>query len=128
MVVTGHKNMVHMGQMGPMGPMGNYARMGNVPTVQGLPAPGAMNGGYYQGMGVGQGQGQLQGNPYNQQYMATMMNQQRQQQGNDMFQPMMYARPQPAVNYMPPPTPPSMATDQYTHFFSDENTESCRIM
>jgi len=116
-----------MGPMGPvsaMGPMGNYARMGNVPTVQGLPAPGAMNGGYYQGMGQGQGQG----NPYNQQYMAMMMNQQRQQQGNEMFQPMMYARPQPAVNYMPPPMPPSMATDQYTHFFSDENTESCRIM
>jgi hypothetical protein len=86
-----------------------------------------MNGGYYQGM-VGLGQGQGQGNPYNQQYMAMMMNQQRQQQGNEMFQPMMYARPQPAVNYMPPPMPPSMATDQYTHFFSDENTESCRIM
>lgn len=114
-----------MGQMGnyPMNQMGNYP-MGNVPAVQGLPAGAAINGGYYQG------------NPYNQQYMQMMMmmNQQRPNPNpnpNDMYQPMMYARPYPAVNYahptpMPPPPPP--ATDSYTHFFSDENTNSCSIM
>jgi hypothetical protein len=107
-----HKNP---GQMGPMG------GMGNVPTVHGLPAPAAMNGGgYYPGMG--------QANPYNQQqYMAMMMNQQRQN-GNDIFQPMMYARPHPSINYMQPPIPPPTVSDQYTHFFNDENTDSCSIM
>ncbi|XP_044468175.1 heavy metal-associated isoprenylated plant protein 34 isoform X2 [Mangifera indica] len=117
-----------MGQMGnyPMGQMGNYpmGQMGNIPAVQGLPAPAAaaMNGGYYQGMGP-------PGNPYNQQYMAMMMNQQRMNGGNEMYQPMMYARHHPAFNYGPPP--PSVnphATDNYTYFFSDENANSCSIM
>ncbi|XP_011036961.1 PREDICTED: uncharacterized protein LOC105134304 [Populus euphratica] len=115
----GHKNP---GQMGPMGHMGLMGGMGSVPTVQGLPAAAAMNGGgYYPGLG--------QGNPYNQQqqYMAMMMNQQRQN-GNDMFQPMMYARPHPSINYMQPPIPPPTVSDQYTHFFNDENTDSCSIM
>jgi hypothetical protein len=113
-----HKNPGQMGPMGHMGPMGG---MDNVPTVHGLPAPAAMNGGgYYPGMG--------QANPYNQQqYMAMMMNQQRQN-GNDIFQPMMYARPHPSINYMQPPIPPPTVSDQYTHFFNDENTDSCSIM
>ncbi|KAJ8751978.1 hypothetical protein K2173_000724 [Erythroxylum novogranatense] len=86
------------------------------PAVPGLPA---MNGGYYQGMGI------PSTNPYNQhqQYMTMMMNQQRQH-GNDMFQPMMYAPPHPAVSYMPPQPGP----DPFTHFFSDENANSCSIM
>ncbi|KAJ9180206.1 hypothetical protein P3X46_008481 [Hevea brasiliensis] len=112
----GVKNMGQMGQM-----MGQMRPMGNFPAVHGLPAPAAMNGGgYYQGMGGV--------NPYNQQYMAMMMNQQRPN-GNDMFQPMMYARPHPAVNYIPPPPmPPHPMADPYTHVFSDENANSCSIM
>ncbi|GAV63190.1 HMA domain-containing protein [Cephalotus follicularis] len=128
----GQKNLGHMGpknmdQMGPnnMGQMGNYSmgHMGGFPAVQGLPAPAAaMNGGYYQGM-MGPGPG----NPYNQQqqHMAMMMNQQRMN-GNDMYQPMMYTRPHPAVNYGPPMHP--YVADPFTHMFSDENTASCSIM
>ncbi|KAF9681616.1 hypothetical protein SADUNF_Sadunf05G0020400 [Salix dunnii] len=104
---NGHKNP---GQTGPMGQTGK------------APSAAAMNGGggYYQEMG--------QGNPYSQQqYMAMMMNQQRQY-GNDMFQPMMYAPPHPAINYMQPPIPHPTASDQYTHVFNDENTDSCSIM
>ncbi|KAA8536888.1 hypothetical protein F0562_029366 [Nyssa sinensis] len=103
--------------VGQMGQMGNYpmGHMGNIPAVQGLPA---MSGGYYQGMAPG--------NPYNQQYMAMMMNQ-RRANGNEMYHPMMYARPQPAVGYGPP-MPPPVTIDHYTHFFSDENTSSCSIM
>ncbi|XP_030503557.2 heavy metal-associated isoprenylated plant protein 34 [Cannabis sativa] len=128
-------------QMG-MGPMGGSFPMMNgngMPAVQGLPAQAMMNGGYYQGQGMGPGYGPGPGpiNPYNQQqqlqqlqqqqqqqqYMAMMMNQQRGNVGNDMFQPMMYARPQPAVNYASHPV-----SDNYTHVFSDENTESCNVM
>ena len=108
--------------------------MGNIPAVQGLPAQQVMNGGGVGGVGGGGGgyyQGMGQGNPYNpqqQQYMAMMMNQQRGV-GNEMFQPMMYLRPNPAMNYAPPPPMfPPVATDQYTHAFSDENTDSCSIM
>ena len=116
--------------------------MGNIPSVQGLPAA-SMNGGggsggaggYFQGAGPDV----MRGNPYHQQQMAAMMNQQRAM-GNDRFQPMMYSRPPPAVNYMPPQPygggygygfgyhnypPPS---DPYSSFFSDENTSSCNIM
>ncbi|XVF64958.1 hypothetical protein PTKIN_Ptkin09bG0208600 [Pterospermum kingtungense] len=135
-----------MGQMGsmPMSQMGQMGPMGNIPAVQGLPAA-AMNGG---GGGGGAGGGYFQGagpdvmpgNPYHQQqYLAAMnlMNQQRAMGGNERFQPMMYARPPPAVNYMPPPYPyPYQAPpypqgpqpDSYTHFFSDENTSSCNVM
>lgn len=113
----GGKSMGHMGQMGGY----PTAQMGNIPAVQGLPA-GAMNmGGYYQGI-LGQ-----QGNPYeNQQMMAMMMNQPRPN-GNGMYHPMMYARPQPPIGYgaMLPPPPPQ---DHFTHVFSDENTESCSVM
>ncbi|CAK9160109.1 unnamed protein product [Ilex paraguariensis] len=113
---VGDKNMGQMGQMGnyPMGPMGN------IPAVQGLPAAAAMQGGYYHGAGAGQG------NPYNQQYLAQMMMNQRQGYGNDMYHPMMYARQQPPVSYGQPIQAP--ATDNFTHFFSDENTSSCSIM
>ncbi|KAJ6305847.1 hypothetical protein OIU78_021217 [Salix suchowensis] len=99
------------GQMGPMG------QTGKAPSAA---MNGGGGGGYYQEMG--------QGNPYSQQqYMAMMMNQQRQN-GNDMFQPMMYAPPHPAINYMQPPIPPHTASDQYTHVFNDENTDSCSVM
>lgn len=121
------------GKMGQMGQMGNYqtGQMGNIPAVHGLPTQAAMN--YNQGMGMGMGP-MSQGNPYNQQqYMAMMMNQQQQQQqrrpndNNDMYHPMMYARPHPTVNYGPP-MPPPVAVDPFTHIFSDENTNSCNIM
>ncbi|KAJ6354032.1 hypothetical protein OIU76_002958 [Salix suchowensis] len=96
------------------GPMG---QTGKAPSAA---MNGGGGGGYYQEMG--------QGNPYSQQqYMAMMMNQQRQN-GNDMFQPMMYAPPHPAINYMQPPIPPHTASDQYTHVFNDENTDSCSVM
>ncbi|XVF38145.1 hypothetical protein REPUB_Repub20aG0073900 [Reevesia pubescens] len=129
-----------MGQMGglPMSKMGQMGQMGDIPAVQGLPAA-AMNGaggggdgaggGYFQGAGPDV----MPGNPYHQQQlMAAMMNQQRAMAGNERFQPMMYARPPPAVNYMPPypypyPYPPPQP-DPYTHFFSDDNTSSCNVM
>ncbi|XP_044500465.1 heavy metal-associated isoprenylated plant protein 34-like isoform X2 [Mangifera indica] len=134
------KNMGQMGQMGnypmgqmgnypmrqmgnyPMGQMGNYpmAQMGNIPAVQGLPAMNGVGGYYHQGMGG-------PGNPYNynQQYMAMMMNQQRMNGGNEMYQPMMYA----GVNYGPPPSSMNpRVTEPYTHMFSDENANSCSIM
>ncbi|KAF3951566.1 hypothetical protein CMV_022803 [Castanea mollissima] len=123
----GHMGSYPMGQMrqgNPMGNMGNYpmGQMGAYPAVQGLPATTAMNSGYYQGMGPG--------NPYNQQqYMAMMMMNQQRANGNDMYQPMMYGRPHPAVNYMPgPPMLHPAQPDPYTHMFSDENTGSCSIM
>ncbi|XP_039019657.1 heavy metal-associated isoprenylated plant protein 33-like isoform X2 [Hibiscus syriacus] len=119
-------------------------QMGNIPAVQGLPATAAMNGnggggngGYFQGAGPDV----MPGNPYHQQQiMAAMMNQQRAVGGpSERFQPMMHARPPPAVNYMPPPYPypyqypyphpyPHPQPDPYTHFFSDENTSSCNVM
>ncbi|KAJ7954951.1 Heavy metal-associated isoprenylated plant protein 33 [Quillaja saponaria] len=122
------------GQMGhmniPMGPMGNMpmGQLGNIPAVQGLPAA-AMNGGGGAGYFPGAGPEVMPGNPYQQQqYLAAMMNQQRAM-GNERFHPMMYARPPPAVNYMPPyPYPPPPPADPYTHFFSDENTSSCNVM
>ncbi|KAM6577722.1 hypothetical protein CsatB_029559 [Cannabis sativa] len=132
----GGRSQMGMGPMGGSYPMMNGSGM---PAVQGLPAQAMMNGGYYQGQGMGPGYGPGPGpiNPYNQQqqlqqlqqqqqqqqYMAMMMNQQRGNVGNDMFQPMMYARPQPAVNYASHPV-----SDNYTHVFSDENTESCNVM
>ncbi|KAK6915553.1 Heavy metal-associated domain, HMA [Dillenia turbinata] len=109
-VMGGHN---HMGNY----QMGHGHNMGNFPAVQGLPAT-AMNGGFYGGVGAG--------NPYNQQYMAMMMNQQRGY-GNEGFQPMMYARPQPPPPYgYMPPMPPQSVVDPY--MFNDENTSSCSIM
>ncbi|KAJ6764162.1 HEAVY METAL TRANSPORT/DETOXIFICATION DOMAIN PROTEIN [Salix koriyanagi] len=141
-----------MGQMGgmPLGQMGGMpmGQMGNISAVQGLPAAAAMGGaaagggpnGYFQGAGPDL----LPGNPYQQQqqqqqqqqYLAAVMNQQRSM-GNERFQPMIYARPPPAVNYMPQQPPPypypypyphPTGNDQYTNFFSDENTSSCNVM
>ncbi|XP_044485251.1 heavy metal-associated isoprenylated plant protein 33-like [Mangifera indica] len=137
---------IKVGQMGnmPMGPIGN------IPAVQGLPAAaiaggagaggGGGGGGYFQGAGPDL----MPGNPYHQQqYMAAVMNQQRAM-GNERSQPMMYARPPPAVNYVPPhpynpypypypypsfvPHPNQPQDPSYTHFFSDENALSCNIM
>ncbi|KAM5569279.1 hypothetical protein ABKV19_016672 [Rosa sericea] len=126
--------------MGPMGPMGSMpmGQMGQMPAVQGLPAAamggggGGGPGGYFQGAGPEA----MPGNPYqNPQFMAAMMNQQRAMGAGDRsFQPMMYNRPPPSTNYMPPqhypyphPHPPA-GGDNYTHFFSDENTSSCNVM
>lgn len=131
----GGRNMDFMGQMG------------GFPAVNGLPA---MNGG-----GRGQGMGG-QGNPYNPQYMAhmMMMNQQREnghgsynpnpnlnpmmmnpqrENGYGAYNQMPYARPHPGMGYGPPPQaagygPPPPGNDQFTHMFSDENTDSCSIM
>ncbi|PIM98686.1 Copper chaperone [Handroanthus impetiginosus] len=128
----GHMPMNHMGNL-PMSQMNNL-------SVHGMPAMnggggGVLGGGagYYQGGGLQQ----MAGNPYyqqqqQQQLAAMMMNQQRAN-GNERFQPMMYARPPPAVNYMPPyppypyPPPPGERADQYS-MFSDENTSSCTVM
>lgn len=108
----GGRNMDMMGQKG------------GLPAVAGMPMP-AMN------------------NPYSQQqYMAhlMMMNQQREN-GHGAYHPSAYARPPPpAMSYGPPPGmvygppppmsygPPPATTEQYTHMFSDENTDSCSIM
>ena len=106
--------------MDQIGQMGNYpmGHMGKIRAVQGLPAAGAVSSGYYQGMAPG--------NPYNQHYMAMMMNQTRPN-GNDMFQPMMYGQTQQAMEYGLLVQPP-VATDNFIHYFSDENANSCSIM
>ncbi|XP_028761102.1 heavy metal-associated isoprenylated plant protein 32-like [Neltuma alba] len=136
----GHHPNMSGGNTGPIGNMNTP--MGNIPTVQGLLARGMNSGGGGSGgdtAGYSQGLGpeSMAGNPFqHQQYMAAMMNHQRAMGmagGNDKrFQPMMYARPPPAVNYMYPqqypypyPPPPQ---DPYTHFFNDENTSSCNII
>ncbi|KAK4797534.1 hypothetical protein SAY86_029860 [Trapa natans] len=143
----------------PMGQMGNLpaGQMGNFTAVQGLPAASMGKPG---GGGDGYSTVAMAGNPYQlhpqqqqqQQYLAAVMNQQ-QTMGNERFQPLMYARPPPAVNYMPPPHPPPAIDymlpphpnmnpypypypysyppsrgDPYTHYFSDENTSSCNVM
>lgn len=131
----------NMGQM-PMGPIGSMpmGQMGNMPmaqmgnnvsaAVQGLPAGTLNAGGAGGGVPPGYFQGAapdiMAGNPYYQQQMAAMMMNQQRAHGNERFQPMMYARPPPAVNYMPSYPPPQ--SDAYTHFFSDENTSSCNVM
>ncbi|CAA2967853.1 heavy metal-associated isoprenylated plant 32-like [Olea europaea subsp. europaea] len=129
---AGQMGNMTMGQMGQMGnlPMG---QMGNLPAVPGLPA--SMNGGGGRGAGYFQGAGpeMMAGNPHYQQQLAAMMMNQQRANGNERFQPMMYARPPPAVNYMPPyqpypyPPPPGDRADQYS-MFSDENTSSCNVM
>ncbi|PSS33897.1 Heavy metal-associated isoprenylated plant protein [Actinidia chinensis var. chinensis] len=120
----------NVGQMGnmSMGQMGNHipiGQMGQMPAVQGLPATA---GGYFNGVRPEV----MTGNPFQQQQLAAMMMAQQRSNGNERFQPMMYARPPPAVNYMPPypypyPYPPP-GPDPYTHAFSDENTSSCSVM
>nr|GMD63416.1 heavy metal-associated isoprenylated plant protein 33-like [Ipomoea batatas] len=114
-----------------MGQMGNNLPMGQIPAVQGLPAPGMSsarsNGGYFQAPGPEI----LAGNPYQQHQMAAMMMNQQHANGNERFQPMMYAPQPPAVNYLPPPypyypyPPPS---DNYGSMFSDENPSACKVM
>lgn len=132
------------GSGSPIGQMG-----GGMPAIQGLPTLSGGQG-YFQGGGGGAAGPAAPGsNPYlqhQQQYMAAMMNQRAAAMadggaggvgggGDPRFQPMMYARPAPAVNYMPPypypypyPYPHPPHSDPYTHVFSDENTSSCSIM
>ena len=126
-----------------MGGGGNIP-MGQIPSVQGLPMAGGGGGGGNPYFG-GAGPEAMPGNPYQQQqqqqqqqYLAAVMSQQQRAMGNERFQPMMYARPPPAVNYMPAPYPypyppphpypPQHSDPQYAHFFSDENTSSCNVM
>ncbi|GMH18810.1 hypothetical protein Nepgr_020651 [Nepenthes gracilis] len=124
-----------VGQVGQM-PMTQTAnvqmdRMGAIPAVHGLPAASA-NGGVGPGYFRGAAPEMMSSNPYQQQYLAQLMNQQRAN-GNERFQPMMYARPPPAVNFMPPypypyPPPPPPVADPYPHYFNDESTSSCNVM
>uniref|UniRef100_A0A0D3CLF9 Uncharacterized protein n=1 Tax=Brassica oleracea var. oleracea TaxID=109376 RepID=A0A0D3CLF9_BRAOL len=115
---------VPIGMMGPMGHQGG----GAFPAVQGLPMSGG--GGYYPPPPQAMNQ---------QQYMQMMMQQQQKQQaaayggyggghGGDMYHPMMYARPYPAVNYAHPPPMPPPHSGPYTDMFSDENPAGCSIM
>ncbi|KAK6146098.1 hypothetical protein DH2020_019967 [Rehmannia glutinosa] len=138
MAMNGGGGVGQMGNMpmGHMGPMGNLpmGQVSNLAAVQGLPASAAMNGGPGGGGGYFQGAGpdHMPGNPYYQQQLAAMMMNQQRANGNERFQPMMYARPPPAVNYMPPYPPypyppPGERVDQYA-MFSDENTSSCNVM
>lgn len=127
-----------MGGGGGLGPMGHP---GQVAAVQGLPMMGGGVGG--EGYLPGAGSQAVAGNPYQQQQqqqqqMAAMMMNQQRANGNERFQPMMYARPPPAVNYVPPypypypyPYPqqyPPPGEPPYDHAFSDENTSSCNVM
>ncbi|MQL76241.1 hypothetical protein Taro_008616 [Colocasia esculenta] len=120
--------MSHQAMMAQMAanmnmPMGGAGQMRHVPAaaVQGLPAGGPPPG-YYPG-GAITPEMIATANPYQQQYIAAMMQQQRMMMnGQDRgFQPMAYARPPPTIGYMPP-------APEYTHFFSDENTNSCTVM
>ncbi|CAJ2658448.1 unnamed protein product [Trifolium pratense] len=126
-----HPNMVSMGgamrtNMSRMNQMGT-----NMPAVQGLFAGTATSSGVH-ASGYGGPNIMMGGNPYQQQYMTSMMNQQREipiggENVNERFQPMMYAKPPMAANYMYPP-PPQYRQDSYSNFFNDENTSSCSIM
>ncbi|CAN7117071.1 unnamed protein product [Brassica rapa subsp. narinosa] len=122
------------------GLMGMGGLMGNIPAVHGLPATDASGipPGYFQR--AGPDPIQMQHQQQQQQYLAAVMNQQRAME-NERFQPMMYARPPLAVNYMPPhihlhqyPNPydpypyPPHGNDQYSHVSNEENTSSCDIM
>ncbi|KAL0855673.1 hypothetical protein Bca101_060826 [Brassica carinata] len=113
------------------GPMGMGGLMRNIPAVHASGVPPS----YFQAAGPDQIQMQQQ---QQQQYLAAVMNQQRA-----MGQPMVYARPPLAVNYMPPhihlhqyPNPydpypypyPPHGNDQYYHVSDEENTSSCDIM
>lgn len=108
-----------------MGHMGNNplqtGNMGhNLRAVQGLPASGFPE------------QMANNNNNYQQQLAAMMMSQQRAN-GNERFQPMMYARPPPSVSYMPQPypyypPPPGERVDQYSMFSDEDTTSSCAIM
>lgn len=114
------------------GQMGNLQMppAGNMPAVQGLPTN-------YQAAAP---EMLAAANPYQQQqYLASMMMQQQlqqqqlqQQRINNGFQPMMYARPPPAVAYASPYMyqPPQYHSPgpEYSHFFSDENANSCSVM
>ncbi|CAI9771009.1 unnamed protein product [Fraxinus pennsylvanica] len=122
--------MSQMGQM-PMGQMGQMpmGQMGNPAAVRGLPAL-PMNDGAVNVQGVAPEQ--MAANPYYQQQLAAMMMNQQRANGNERFQPMMYARPAPAVNYMPPyPSypypPPGERVEEYS-MFSNENPSSCTMM
>ncbi|XP_073025466.1 heavy metal-associated isoprenylated plant protein 33-like [Primulina eburnea] len=133
-------NIGPLGANLPMGQMGNLpmGQMNNLAAVQGLPAPAITGGG---GGGAGYFPAatpeHMTANPYYQQQLAAMMMNQQRANGNERFQPMMYARPPPAVNYMPPypaypyqypyAPPQGERTDQYA-MFSDENTSSCNVM
>ncbi|XP_039114904.1 heavy metal-associated isoprenylated plant protein 32-like [Dioscorea cayenensis subsp. rotundata] len=124
-----HPNMMMMNQMG------NH-HLGAAAAVQGLPA-NAVPPGYLQGGMLGGAPPEViaAANPYQQQqYMAAIM-QQRMMNGGAggydprMYPPMSYGRPMPpppGMAYMGPPPPPP--GEPYTHFFSDENTNSCSIM
>ncbi|XP_054785905.1 heavy metal-associated isoprenylated plant protein 32-like [Prosopis cineraria] len=134
---------------GNLGPIGNtnmsIGPMGNISTIQALPitnmnttvttGASSIPKGYFQGACPEA----MLGNPFQpqqQQYMAAMINQQRalgMAGGNDQrFQPMTYAWPPPAVNYMYPQQHPYIypppSQDPYTNFFNDENTSSCSVM
>ncbi|KAL4024935.1 hypothetical protein IC575_013308 [Cucumis melo] len=137
----GMSNLSQMGQLGQMGDR-TMGQMGNLSAVQGLPAapPAPTMNGNGNGGGASRFLAEgMTGNPYQQhpqQYMAQMMNQQQHHALG--HQPMMYARPPPAVNYVPPPYPypypppyhnpyPPTQPEPYT-YFSDENPSSCNIM
>jgi hypothetical protein len=144
-----HPNMLSMGSNMSGIPMGgalttNMSMMnqmgGNMSTVHDHFASAVTGSG---GSGVGGGYGGpemlMGGNPYpQQQNIAAMMNQQRGIPSGGVnerfqFQPMMYAKPPMAANYMylPPysyPPPPQYHQDPYSNPFNDENTSSCTIM
>ncbi|CAI9776298.1 unnamed protein product [Fraxinus pennsylvanica] len=119
--------MSQIGQMGQM-PMG---QMGNPAAVRGLPAP-TMNGGGGAVNFQGVAPEQMATNNHYQQQLAAMMVNQQHANGNERFQPMMYARPAPAVNYMPPypsyPYPPPGERIEEYSMFSDENSSNCTMM
>lgn len=122
---------------------GNKTNNGMVPSSNSMMPVKGENGNFahnlsaaVQGLPAGAEQmGPLNNSFYQQQQMAAMMMNQQRANGNEQFQPMMYARPPPNVSYMPPhyppypypPPPPGDRVDQYS-MFSDENTWSCTIM
>lgn len=126
---TGNAPMNQMGHMSNL----SMGQMSNLAAAQGLPAPSMTGAGGGAGSYQGAGHNNMPGNPYNQQQVAAMMMNQQRANGNERFQPMMYTRPPPAVNYMSPyppypyPPPPGERFDPDA-MFSDENTSSCAVM
>ncbi|KAK4759180.1 hypothetical protein SAY87_022311 [Trapa incisa] len=94
----------------PMGQKGDHAagQMSNFRAVQDLPVASMGK----PGGGDGHSSAAMAGNPYQQgqqqqqqqPYLVSVINQQ-QTMGSERFQPVMYAQPPPAVNYMPLPHP-----------------------
>ncbi|KAH7679241.1 Copper chaperone domain-containing protein [Dioscorea alata] len=127
---------MNLGQMGQMGRMGQMGQMGQIHGGGSMAMPHMGNVGgnaAVQGLPAGGMPPEVipMAHPYQQQYMTAMMQQRMMHGGEGGYDPRMYpqmgyGRPMaPGMAYFAPPPPTG---GEYTHFFSDENTNSCSIM